>query len=419
MDPFQTQQQIRQNASELSDYLSDLQSWGKQMQHKEKKPNTDTSDVSKAAASKQQHLPPIRNSSQAKAQLQRNQELAAKYQSEGNEQFKAGKYASAIASYTKGIECLPSNAVLFSNRAMAKLKVNDYEGAEIDCDASIELDATLTKAWFRRGLARKMLKKYNTALQDFESVLRLDAKNKAAEKLKIEMQAKLKVMLERSKKPQFLASKSSKKNKAKTDKKSTSANDDKSDEKEKVTVKQTPGKMQRIVIEECSDSDSDSAVGDEKVNMDRKPAPSKQSGDKTQSNVDDQKQSTEAPSDMDEFNLDVAPTNFIAFEKLWSRAKTAKNRSLILLALKQKKMDKIIKNMMDDTLFAEMICAIHYIAIHSDIKDALVLLNKVTQLDRFEMIAMFLNETEKQLLQEMKQKCVAQKLQTFVFDEFE
>merc|ERR1712244_131441 len=57
--------------------------------------------------------------------------------------------------------------------------------------------------------------------------------------------------------------------------------------------------------------------------------------------------------ELEEFKMDKIPTNFIGFEKIWRRA-------------------KIKKNMIDDTLFSEMIETVHYISIQIDIKDGVL-----------------------------------------------
>ena len=46
--------------------------------------------------------------------------------------------------YTKGIECYPSQ-VLFQNRAMAYLKLEQWQNAVCDCDSAIAIDANATK----------------------------------------------------------------------------------------------------------------------------------------------------------------------------------------------------------------------------------------------------------------------------------
>eukprot|EP01084_Bolivina_argentea_P102217 183158_1 len=372
MDAFKAQQQIRSNASEISDYLSDLRSWGKEMEKKD--------TTSKQKKPMPQNLPPIRNQTKTAADLKKNEELALKYKSEGNTHFKSGKYKLAIQSYSKAIESTPYNAVLYSNRAMAKLKNKEFRAAELDCDQAIELDSTQIKAWFRRGLARKSLKKYNKSLNDFDNALRLDPKNKAAKKEKIQMKSKLDAMLKKSK-------------------------------QRSVTAKES--KMRRIVIEECDDSDSDSSDESNVKNVERK-----ESGNVEEIVREKVRMKEEVKQDIggeetkedDTFEMHRLPQNFIEFEKLWSRAKANKHKAIILMGLKKKRMDKIIKNMIDDTLFAQMIQTVHYIAMNMELKDALLILKQLTTLDRFEMIVMFLDESDQRLLTEMKDKCNTNKV---------
>lgn len=110
------------------------------------------------------------------------------------------------------------------------------------------------------------------------------------------------------------------------------------------------------------------------------------------------------------FVLDKAPSNFIEFEKQWRRAGTKENRAKLLLALKHRKLDHIIRNMLDDALFSQMIHVIHFIGMELEIKDAVLILKQLTTLDRFEMIVMFMDEEDQKLLQELKTKCDHQQL---------
>ena len=55
-----------------------------------------------------------------------------------------------------------------------------YAAAELDCNMSISIDDSYTKAYHRRGSARAALKKYPEAKQDFEKVLKFDPKSKVA-----------------------------------------------------------------------------------------------------------------------------------------------------------------------------------------------------------------------------------------------
>lgn len=95
--------------------------------------------------------------------------------------FQAGKYTEAVRCYTRGIQCDPKNALLPANRAMAYLKTKDWSKAEADCSLALSLDETYVKAYLRRGTARKELKEYEKAIEDFKHVLLLEPKNKEAQ----------------------------------------------------------------------------------------------------------------------------------------------------------------------------------------------------------------------------------------------
>ncbi|NXO67195.1 RPAP3 protein, partial [Phainopepla nitens] len=98
----------------------------------------------------------------------------------GNGYFKEGKYEVAIECYTRGIAADGTNALLPANRAMAYLKIEKYKEAEDDCTQALLLDASYSKAFARRGAARVALGKLKEAIQDFEAVLKLEPGNKQA-----------------------------------------------------------------------------------------------------------------------------------------------------------------------------------------------------------------------------------------------
>ncbi|XP_009695302.1 PREDICTED: RNA polymerase II-associated protein 3 isoform X2 [Cariama cristata] len=98
----------------------------------------------------------------------------------GNGYFKEGKYEAAIECYSRGIAADGTNALLPANRAMAYLKIEKYEEAEEDCTQALLLDASYSKAFARRGAARVALGKLKEAMQDFEAVLKLEPGNKQA-----------------------------------------------------------------------------------------------------------------------------------------------------------------------------------------------------------------------------------------------
>ncbi|XP_053412944.1 RNA polymerase II-associated protein 3 [Nycticebus coucang] len=111
---------------------------------------------------------------------QQNKQQAVSEKDLGNAFFKEGKYERAIECYTRGIAADGANALLPANRAMAYLKIQKYEEAEQDCTQAILLDGSYSKAFARRGTARTFLGKLSEAKQDFETVLLLEPGNKQA-----------------------------------------------------------------------------------------------------------------------------------------------------------------------------------------------------------------------------------------------
>uniref|UniRef100_A0A2K5CRH5 RNA polymerase II-associated protein 3 n=1 Tax=Aotus nancymaae TaxID=37293 RepID=A0A2K5CRH5_AOTNA len=131
-------------------------------------------------------------------EAQWNKQQAISEKDLGNGFFKEGKYERAIECYTRGIAADGANALLPANRAMAYLKIQEYEEAEKDCTQAILLDGSYSKAFARRGTARTFLGKLNEAKQDFETVLLLEPGNKQAvtELSKIKKKPLKKVIIE-------------------------------------------------------------------------------------------------------------------------------------------------------------------------------------------------------------------------------
>eukprot|EP00092_Neocalanus_flemingeri_P016263 GFUD01017608.1.p1 GENE.GFUD01017608.1~~GFUD01017608.1.p1 ORF type:complete len:533 (+),score=180.88 GFUD01017608.1:197-1600(+) len=109
----------------------------------------------------------------------------------GNEWFKNGNFDKAIERYTRGMTLDPLNAVLPANRAMALLKQGRFGAAETDCTLALSIDTTYIKAFQRRASARIGLDKLDLAIQDYDEVLRLEPKNKAAQTERAKLVQKL------------------------------------------------------------------------------------------------------------------------------------------------------------------------------------------------------------------------------------
>lgn len=107
-----------------------------------------------------------------------------------NEKFKSKEFNEAIALYTLAIEKDPKNAVLYSNRSFAHLKLECYGYALTDATKAIELDNNYIKGYYRRAEAKMGNGKFKEALKDFETVVKFcpndkDAKAKFVECKKI------------------------------------------------------------------------------------------------------------------------------------------------------------------------------------------------------------------------------------------
>uniref|UniRef100_A0A3Q1EWC4 Tetratricopeptide repeat protein 1 n=1 Tax=Acanthochromis polyacanthus TaxID=80966 RepID=A0A3Q1EWC4_9TELE len=140
----------------------------------------------------------------------RQQSLTLK--EEGNGQFKAGDWSAAGRSYTEALVLCPvcysrERAVLFSNRAAARLHLDLKDQAISDCSRAIELNPEYLRALLRRAELYEQTEKLDEALEDYKKVLDRDPNHPGArqacmrlpqqiqernEKLKEEMISKLK-----------------------------------------------------------------------------------------------------------------------------------------------------------------------------------------------------------------------------------
>ncbi|KFO84940.1 Tetratricopeptide repeat protein 1 [Buceros rhinoceros silvestris] len=97
----------------------------------------------------------------------------------GNEQFKKGDYGEAEDLYTKALQICPAcfqkdRAVLFSNRAAAKIKQDKTEAALSDCSKAVGLDPNYIRALLRRAELYEKTEKLDEALEDYKAVLEKD-----------------------------------------------------------------------------------------------------------------------------------------------------------------------------------------------------------------------------------------------------
>lgn len=80
-----------------------------------------------------------------------NVRLVAMARAQGNDLFKAGKFAEASVAYGEGLKYEPSNPVLYCNRAACWSKLGRWAKAVEDCNEALRVQPNYTKALLRRA----------------------------------------------------------------------------------------------------------------------------------------------------------------------------------------------------------------------------------------------------------------------------
>lgn len=87
-------------------------------------------------------------------------------------------YMLSIQYFNQAIQAKPHLAQPYFLRAIAKLNLEDYKGAEADASTAIRLNPFLTDAWEVRGVARQNLGKNRLAVDDYTEALKLLPRNR-------------------------------------------------------------------------------------------------------------------------------------------------------------------------------------------------------------------------------------------------
>ncbi|XP_073819605.1 tetratricopeptide repeat domain 1 [Musca autumnalis] len=122
-------------------------------------------------------------------ELEANKEKAQKIKLEANELFKNNESERAIDLYTEALGICPTThakdrAVLYGNRAAAKIKIENKKSAIEDCTKAIELWPEYVRAIMRRAKLYEHEDKLDEALADYKRAFELDpGQNEAREAL--------------------------------------------------------------------------------------------------------------------------------------------------------------------------------------------------------------------------------------------
>jgi len=109
---------------------------------------------------------------------------ATKLKNEGNDYFKQGKFRNALKKYEAAVEVKKDWMILYTNCAIAKIKLEDYEGAVLNCSRVLEYCEVFEegyekskdlcfKALIRRGEAQRLQGNLSDAVKDFSQALDL------------------------------------------------------------------------------------------------------------------------------------------------------------------------------------------------------------------------------------------------------
>jgi len=100
----------------------------------------------------------------------------------GGEEFKSGKFAEAVQSYTEALACDADNksfnTAVHSNRAAAYMKMRKYAEAVEDLNFVIEEQPENKKALLRRATCHTELSNHDGAVRDLEMCSKLDRGNR-------------------------------------------------------------------------------------------------------------------------------------------------------------------------------------------------------------------------------------------------
>lgn len=86
-------------------------------------------------------------------------------------------YVLSIQYFNQVINAKPYLYEPYFFRALAKVNLDDYQGAELDCDAAIQRNPFVVGAYQVRGLARIRQSKFDGAIEDYKKALHYDPEN--------------------------------------------------------------------------------------------------------------------------------------------------------------------------------------------------------------------------------------------------
>ncbi|XP_046853062.1 tetratricopeptide repeat protein 12-like [Xenia sp. Carnegie-2017] len=122
----------------------------------------------------------IQEDANQRAQRRKENEANSKeLKLKGNKEFKAGNYKIAIDYYSRAIGLVKYFPALYTNRAQALIKVEQYDAAIDDCKWALKIDEKCVKAYIHCGRAFQRKKCFSEALSYFKQAQEIDPMKKA------------------------------------------------------------------------------------------------------------------------------------------------------------------------------------------------------------------------------------------------
>ncbi|CAL8080678.1 unnamed protein product [Calicophoron daubneyi] len=103
---------------------------------------------------------------------------------EAQAKFSEGDFESAVALFTEAIKLNPKSALFYARRASCYVKMEKPCAAIRDCDKAISLNPDSAQPYKWRGMANKMLGRWEEAFKDLQMSLKLDYTDDAYEAMK-------------------------------------------------------------------------------------------------------------------------------------------------------------------------------------------------------------------------------------------
>ncbi|XP_053105714.1 sperm-associated antigen 1 isoform X2 [Hemicordylus capensis] len=116
--------------------------------------------------------------------------IANREKEKGNEAFITGDYKEAVVYYIRSISAFPTVAA-YNNKAQAEIKLQNWHVALQDCETVLKMDSGNIKALMRRATVYSNLQNFKEAANNLKKVLQTEPENAIAKKKLSELEEKL------------------------------------------------------------------------------------------------------------------------------------------------------------------------------------------------------------------------------------